>query len=114
MRFSKFCNNGECTRNTKEIEKTKADLIREKEIWSQTLKDINSSRDNIREAMMDANKNCINGIADMTNVAIVEFATRVGSVLAGGIPDIAAMTASAAEKAGGLAAEHVKNLAGAA
>src|SRR3989339_669956 len=114
LSFSKICNNGECTRNTKEIEKTKADLIREKEIWSQTLKDINSSRDNIREAMMEANKNCINGIADMTNVAIIEFSTRIASVLAGGIPDIAAMTASAAEKAGGLLEKHVENLAGAA
>jgi hypothetical protein len=64
--------------------------------------------------MLLANKNCINGIADMTNVAIMEFATRVGSVLAGGIPDVAAMTASAADKASGLISEQFKNLAGAA
>ena len=50
----------------------------------------------------------------MTNVAIIEFSTRIASVLAGGIPDIAAMTASAAEKAGGLLEKHVENLAGAA
>jgi hypothetical protein len=64
--------------------------------------------------MMEANKNCINGIADMTNVAIIEFSTRIASVLAGGIPDAAAMAASAAEKASGLMAENMKNLAGAA
>lgn len=114
LSFSKVCTNGECIRDTEGIATTKADLENEKKVWSQTVKDINASRDNIRNAMMDANKNCINGIADMTNVAIMEFSTRIASVLAGGIPDIAAMTASAAEKAGGLMQEHVKNLAGAA
>jgi hypothetical protein len=65
-------------------------------------------------AMLDSNKNCLNGLADMTNLAIMEFATRVGSILAGGIPDVAAMTANAASVASGLVVENVKNLASAA
>src|SRR3989339_27411 len=86
----------------KKVKREKILMKQMKIIIKKKEEDINSSRDNIREAMMEANKNCINGIADMTNVAIIEFSTRIASVLAGGIPDIAAMTASAAEKAGGL------------
>lgn len=112
--FPKICAQGACVRDAENIEKTKANLLQTKQTWSDAVKDINSARADINIAMLDANKNCINGIADMTNVAIMEFSTRIASVLAGGIPDIAAMTASAAEKAGGLAMEHVKNLAGAA
>ena len=39
--------------------------------------------------MLDANKSCINGIADMTNLAIFEFSTRIASLMAGGLPDLA-------------------------
>ncbi|OGF25078.1 hypothetical protein A2227_07050 [Candidatus Falkowbacteria bacterium RIFOXYA2_FULL_47_19] len=114
QQIMKTCQNGTCVRNEEAIAARKQELAAEKKMWSDAVKETNAARDNIRTAMMDANKNCINGIADMTNVAIIEFSTRIASVLAGGIPDIAAMTASAAEKAAGLAAEHVKNLAGAA
>lgn len=114
LSFPKICSEGTCVRDADTIAKTRAELEAEKKLWSDAVKDMNSARDGIRDAMMDANKNCINGIADMTNVAIIEFSTRIASVLAGGIPDIAAMTASAADKAAGLMGEHVKNLAGAA
>jgi len=112
--FSKICSGGDCIRDESTIFATKAELIAEKQLWSETVKRINAVRADINVAMLEANKNCLNGIADMTNLAIVEFATRVGSVLAGGIPDVAAMTASAAEKAAGLMDEHIQNLAGAA
>ncbi len=114
LSFGKTCRLGACVRNQEAIEEQKSALLAEKEMWSQAVKQINSSRADINIAMLEANKNCINGIADMTNVAIMEFSTRVASILAGGIPDIAAMTATVAEKSAGLIAEHVKNLAGAA
>ena len=112
--FPKMCSAGECVRDTDSIEAAKTALTEDKKMWSDTVKEINSVRDGIRDAMLDANKNCINGIADMTNVAIIEFSTRIASVLAGGIPDIAAITASAADEAAGLIGEHVKNLTSAA
>jgi hypothetical protein len=112
--FPKVCGDGVCIRDTKTIELAKANLLAEKKIWSNTVKEINTVRLELSQAMLDANKNCLNGIADMTNLAIVEFSTRIASILAGGIPDVAAMTASAASKASGLIAEHVKNLASAA
>ncbi|MCK5211092.1 hypothetical protein KAJ89_00155 [Candidatus Parcubacteria bacterium] len=114
LSFPKICQAGACIRDENSIKVARDKLIAEKKLWSDTVKEINAVRDGIRDAMLDANKNCINGIADMTNVAIMEFSTRIASVLAGGIPDVAAMTASAAETASGLIGEHVKNLAGAA
>lgn len=114
LSFAKVCASGECVRDIDGIEQRKAELTQEIQVWTDAGKKINSVRGDINIAMLDANKNCINGIADMTNVAIMEFSTRIASVLAGGIPDIAAMTATAAEKASGLMLEHVKNLAGAA
>lgn len=112
--FPKVCRAGECARDENSIEVVKARLTKEKEMWVDAGKQINAVRPEINAAMLEANKNCINGIADMTNVAIVEFATRVASVLAGGIPDVAAMTASASSEAAELASENVKNLAAAA
>ncbi|PLX22212.1 hypothetical protein C0584_00470 [Candidatus Parcubacteria bacterium] len=114
LNFPKTCNDGVCIRNEQAIQEKRAALEAEALLWSNTVKAINATRDDLNVAMLDANKNCINGIADMTNLAIVEFATRVGSVLAGGIPDVAAMTASAAEKAAGLLDDHIQSLAGTA
>lgn len=112
--FPKVCAAGQCVRDDNGIAEAKAKLTEEKQMWSDTVKEINRVRADINVAMLDANKNCINGIADMTNVAIIEFSTRIASVLAGGIPDAAVMAATAAEKASGLMAENMKNLAGAA
>jgi hypothetical protein len=112
--FPKVCIEGECARDEESIGNFKAKLTHEKELWIDAGKQINAVRPELNSAMLLANKNCINGIADMTNVAIMEFATRVSSVLAGGIPDVASMTASAADTASGLISEQVKNLAGAA
>lgn len=112
--FPKVCGEGVCERDEETIAITKENLLLEKKIWSNTLKETNTVRLELSQAMLDANKNCLNGLADMTNLAIVEFATRVGSVLAGGIPDIASMTASTASAASGLLQESVKNLASAA
>lgn len=114
LEFGQICSDGECVRDGETITATKRMLEAEKAIWSQAVKDINNARADINVAMLDANKNCINGIADMTNLAIVEFATKVGSILAGGIPDIAKMTASASKHASGLLQSHTKSLSSAA
>jgi hypothetical protein len=112
--FPKICSVGACVRDEDSIASIKTELEAEKKIWSDTVKDINKVRDDINVAMLDSNKNCINGIADMTNLAIVEFAIRVSSVLAGGIPDAAGMAETAAEHASGLLQQSVNNLAGSA
>lgn len=114
LNFPKTCGEGVCVSDTDAIDIAKVDLLAKKKLWSDTVKGINAVRPGINQAMLDANKNCLNGIADMTNLAIVEFATRVASVLAGGIPDVAAIGASAASSASGLIGDHIKNLASAA
>lgn len=114
LSFPKVCSEGACVRDDSSIGNMRSQLEGEKQYWSETVKAINSTRQDLNTAMLDANKNCINGIADMTNVAIIEFSTRIASVLAGGIPDIASMSATAAEKAAGLMSENMKNLAGGA
>lgn len=114
LSFSKICSEGMCVRDDRAIQDMKNTLEGEKKYWSEVVKSINATRQDLNTSMLDANKNCINGIADMTNVAIIEFSTRIASVLAGGIPDIAAMSATAAEKAAGLMSENIKNLAGGA
>ena len=89
MSFPKVCSAGACVRDDVAIAQKKAYLEQIKKDMSDEVKSINAQRDDLKNLMLDANKNCINGIADMTNVAIVEFATRVGSVMAGGFPDLA-------------------------
>lgn len=114
LSFSKTCLEGLCVRDENAIKEMKTVLEGEKKYWSEAVKSIIATRQDLNTTMLEANKNCINGIADMTNVAIIEFSTRIASVLAGGIPDIAAMSATAAEKAAGLMSENIKNLAGGA
>jgi len=86
LNFPKICQNGECMRDTGKIGNKKRELEEEKKRLSSEVKSINAKRDDLNSAMMDANKNCINGIADMTNVAILEFATRIAA-LSGGFPN---------------------------
>jgi hypothetical protein len=76
-------------RDEKNINQKRSELEAIKKNMSDEVKAINAQRDDLKNVMLDANKNCINGIADMTNVAILEFSTRIASVMAGGFPDIA-------------------------
>ena len=114
LSFSKICQDGGCIRDEEAIAEMRAKLTAEEKLWSDTVKAINATRADLNVAMLDANKNCLNGLADMTNLLIVEFATRIASVLAGGIPDVAAMTASASEDAANLMADNIEALAGTA
>ena len=86
LSFPKVCQNGECMRDTEGIGNKKRELEAEKQRLSDEAKSINANRDDLKNAMLDTNKNCINGIADMTNVAILEFATRIAA-LSGGFPN---------------------------
>ena len=87
--FPQMCSAGACVRDASSIEAKRAELEQAKKDASNRVKEINAQRNDLQGLMLDANKNCINGIADMTNVAIVEFATRTASVMAGGFPDLA-------------------------
>ncbi len=89
LSFSMICVNGECARDNESIRAKRDELKKLKENYSNELKDLNARRDDLKNVMLDANKNCLNGIADMTDVAIIEFAARVASITAGGIPDLA-------------------------
>ena len=89
LNFPKICSSGECMRDTESIEKMKIELQALKDEASQDVKLTNAQRQELQALMLDANKNCINGIADMTNVAIVEFGTRIASLMAGGLPSLA-------------------------
>ncbi|MEA3323488.1 MAG: hypothetical protein U9Q12_04670, partial [Patescibacteria group bacterium] len=89
LNFPKVCSGGKCMRDTGSIEKMKIELQALKNEASQDVKLTNAQRQELQALMLDANKNCINGIADMTNVAIVEFGTRIASLMAGGLPSLA-------------------------
>lgn len=89
MQFSKMCSTGVCVRDDGAIAQERAKLEGIKNEMSDEVKAINARRNDLTNVMLDANKNCLNGLADMTNVAILEFATRVGSIMAGGFPDLA-------------------------
>jgi len=112
LEVPKTCSEGICVRDDASIEELRGKLEAESKLWSDTVKAINATRDDLSIAMLDSNKQCLNGLADMTNLLILEGATRIASVLAGGIPDVAKMTASAGEHAAGLMAENIKGLAG--
>ena len=112
LSFAKTCSEGVCVRDDAAIEEMRIALQGEKEMWSNTVKAINATRLDLSTALLDANKQCLSGLADMTNLLILEGATRIASVLAGGIPDVAKMTASTAEHAAGLMFENTKALAG--
>lgn len=89
LSFPMICSAGECARDSDAIRNKRNDLEIEAKKYSDELKSLNMVRDDLTNVMLDANKNCLNGLADMTNVAIVEFATRVASIMAGGVPDVA-------------------------
>lgn len=89
VEIPKMCSSGACVSDTAMIAQKRAEMEKIKKEMSDEVKEINAQRAELTALMLDANKNCLNGIADMTNVAILEFATRVGSVMAGGFPDLA-------------------------
>ncbi len=89
LEFPKVCSAGECMRDKKSIAQMKVELQNLKDKSIEDLKLTNAKRQELQVLMLDANKNCINGIADMTNVAIMEFGTRVASIMAGGLPGLA-------------------------
>ncbi|MDA3839687.1 MAG: hypothetical protein PF572_01225 [Patescibacteria group bacterium] len=109
---SKTCSEGVCVRDEAAIAELRAKLEAEKRLWIDTTNAINGTRLELSTAMLESNKQCLSGLADMTNLLIFEGATRMASVLAGGIPDVAKMTASTAEHAAGLMLENMKALAG--
>ncbi len=112
LSFSKACAGGVCVRDDAAIEEMRVALQGEKELWSNTVKAINATRLDLSTALLDANKQCLNGLADMTNLLILEGATRIANVLAGGIPDVAKMTASTASHAAGLLQSNIESFAG--
>jgi len=112
LSFAKTCADGACVRDDAAIEEMRIALQGEKDLWSNTVKAINATRLNLSSALLDANKQCLNGLADMTNLLILEGATRMASVLAGGIPDVAKMTASASSHASGLLQSNIEAFAG--
>ena len=112
LSFSKTCQSGVCVRDDGAIEEMRIALQGEKDMWIDTVNAINGTRLSLSTAMLDANKRCLNGLADMTNLLILEGATRIASVLAGGIPDVAKMAASTASHSASLLQENIKALAG--
>ena len=112
LSFPKACADGVCIRDDAAIEEMRIALQGEKDMWIDTVNAINGTRLDLTTAMLDANKRCLNGLADMTNLLILEGATRIASVLAGGIPDVAKMTASTADHAAGLLQSNIEAFAG--
>jgi hypothetical protein len=89
LTFPKICQSGKCIRDTQSIEEMRTMLQGMKKESIKEGKLTIAQRQELQTLMLEANKNCLNGIADMTNVAIVEFGTRIASLMAGGLPGLA-------------------------
>lgn len=80
LSFGMVCSAGECLRDQSSIDAKKSELDNKKKELSNDVKQINAVRQQLTTAMSDANKQCLSGLADATNVIIIEGATRIASL----------------------------------
>lgn len=82
--FPKTCDAGQCIRDQEAIDQTKAELQLLQSQISQNVKALNAYRDDVNTQKLQANKNCLNALADVTNKFIIDSALKIGSILASG------------------------------
>ncbi len=82
--FPMTCAAGECVRNQAAIDATKAELEALQDEISQNVKNINAYRQEVNTLKLDANKKCLNALADVTNKFIIENAVKLGSIASAG------------------------------
>lgn len=77
LSISKICQNGECVSDTKAIDTNKAELNAIKVNLSDQVKKWTADRQEITQMMLDANKKCLSGLADVTNKLIIDTALKL-------------------------------------
>lgn len=87
--FPQTCSQGECVRNDEDITAQRAELVELQAEISQNVKDLNAYRDDVNQQKLDANKKCLNALADVTNMFIIDSALRMGGIISSGITYIA-------------------------
>jgi len=74
--FPKMCANGACVFNPEPVRVQRAELSRE-------VKDMLARKQQLTTLMLEVNKNCLNGLADVTNKLIIDTAQLIGSMGSG-------------------------------
>lgn len=77
--FRLVCENGECVRDTEAIQTKRQDLVNLRTAASNDLKALTAKKQTAQQVMMDANKNCINGLAEVTNKLIIDTGLSLAS-----------------------------------
>jgi hypothetical protein len=77
--FGMECKNGECVRDTEAIQEKRQWLVNERTKLSNELKELTAKKQTAQQVMMDANKNCINGLAEVTNKLIIDTGFSLAS-----------------------------------
>ena len=75
----KICSDGKCVRDEDTIFEKRGDLIQKKIELSDTVKGQLNKRQTLVDMQVQARKNCINALADVTSKFILESALKIGS-----------------------------------
>lgn len=80
LSFGKVCSAGQCVRDDNSIKTKRSELETEQKKISDKVKEINGIRQELTATMSETNKMCLSGLADATNIIILEGATRIASL----------------------------------
>jgi len=87
--FPQTCVVGECVRNEDDIAVQRAELVSLQSEISANVKSLTAYRSDVNNQKLDANKKCLNALADVTNMFIIDSAMRLSGVISSGISYIA-------------------------
>lgn len=83
--FPQTCAAGECVRNEAEIAAQRAELVALQEEVSTSVKNLIAHRQEVNAQKLDANAKCLNALADVTNMFIIDSALRMSGIISSGI-----------------------------
>jgi hypothetical protein len=87
--FPQTCMNGVCVRNEADIAAVRSELTALQQDISANVKGLIAYRQEVNAQKLDANAKCLNALADVTNMFIIDSALRLGSVINSGITYVA-------------------------
>lgn len=83
--FPQTCSSGECVRNEAEIAAQRSELVTLQAEISSNVKNLLAYRQQVNAQKSDANAKCLNALADVTNMFIIDSALRMGGIISSGI-----------------------------
>lgn len=87
--FPQTCVAGECVRNDKEIAVQRTELVSLSSDISSNVKSLIAYRQDVNAEKLDANKKCLNALADVTDMFIIDSAMRMGGIVSSAISYVA-------------------------